>query len=255
MGERTSYAPGTFSWAELVTSDAAAGKDFYSGLFGWGYDDMPIGDGQVYSMAVVDGSNLAALYESDQPPHWNCYVTVASADDAVARAREVGANVMSEPFDVLDAGRMAVLADPQGAVVCVWEARGSIGARLVNAPGALTWCDLLTGDPDGAAEFYAALFGWTTMDIPGAGGYRVVRNGERSNGGIMPFAVAGLPADTPAGWMPYFGHEDTGRAIEQAQSAGGRVVHGPMRVPAGSFAAIADPQGAVFAVSSGQYDD
>ena len=115
MGERTSYAPGTFSWAELVTSDAAAAKSFYSRVFGWEYDDTPIGDGQVYSMALRDGGQVAALYQSDQRPHWNCYVTVTSVDEATARAGERGGKILSEPFDVLDVGRMSVIGDPTGA--------------------------------------------------------------------------------------------------------------------------------------------
>jgi predicted enzyme related to lactoylglutathione lyase len=240
---------------EIHASEPQRLIDFYSGLFGWSYDDVPMGDGQVYSLAVVDGRNVAALYGSEQRPNWTCYVTVAAADDAAARAAELGGKVVSEPFDVFDAGRMAVLEDPQGAVVYVWEARGSIGAQLVNQPGALTWCDLLTGDPDAAAEFYAALFGWTTEEVPGAGGYRVIRNGERSNGGMMPLGLAGLPAETPPSWVPYFGHADTARAVEQAGAAGGRVLAGPTQVPAGTFAVLGDPQGAVFAVLSGQYDD
>ena len=113
MGERTSYPPGTFSWAELATSDADGAKAFYASVFGWEYRDSPIPDGSVYTMATRDGKDVAALYgTSDQPPHWNCYVTVASADDAAARADELGATVVAEPFDVMDAGRMAVIADP-----------------------------------------------------------------------------------------------------------------------------------------------
>src|SRR5919202_6023236 len=103
MGERTSYAPGTFSWAELVTSDAAAAKAFYTSVFGWEYRDNPIPDGSVYSTALRDGKDVAALFASDeQPPHWNCYVTVESVDASAARARELGATVAAEPFDVMD---------------------------------------------------------------------------------------------------------------------------------------------------------
>jgi predicted enzyme related to lactoylglutathione lyase len=159
MGARTSYSPGTFSWAELATSDAAAAKAFYTALFAWEYDDMPVGDGQVYTMSKRDGQVVGALFSSEEPPHWNCYVTVASVDDAAARAAELGATVVSEPFDVMDAGRMAVIADPGGATLCLWEPRGSIGATLVNAPGAMTWNDLVTPDPDAAARFYGDLFG------------------------------------------------------------------------------------------------
>ena len=127
--------PGTFSWAELAASDAGAAKDFYTGLFGWKYDDNPIPDGSVYSIALRDGKRVGALFASEQPPHWNCYVTVASADDAAARAADARRDAAREPFDVLDAGRMAVIADPQGAALCVWEPRATIGAELVNGPG------------------------------------------------------------------------------------------------------------------------
>jgi predicted enzyme related to lactoylglutathione lyase len=255
MGERTSYPPGTFSWAELATSDADAAKSFYATLFGWDYEDNPIGDGQVYSMALRDGKHVAALFGSEEPPHWNCYVTVASVDDATARAGEVGGKVLAEPFDVMDAGRMSVIADPTGAALCLWEPRTNIGASLVNTPGALTWNDLVTPDADAAASFYGSLFGWTTEEMPNAGGYRVIRNGERSNGGIMPLDPDRMGAETPPNWMPYFGHEDVERLVNEIGGVGGQVFNGPMRMAAGTIAVLGDPQGAVFAVWSGQYDD
>ncbi len=253
MGERTSHPPGTFSWAELATSDADGAKTYYSSLFGWEYDDRPVGDGQVYSMALRDGKTAAALFSSDQPPHWNCYVTVASVDDAAARAGELGGTVMAEPFDVLDAGRMAVIADPTGAALCLWEARDNIGAGLVNTPGSMTWNDLVTPDPDSATRFYGALFGWTFEEVPDAGVYRVIRNGERTNGGVMPLDAG--TTGTPPNWMPYFGHDDVDRLVEDGGGPGGRVLNGPIRMPQGSIAVFGDPQGAVFAVWTGEYDD
>ena len=255
MGERTSYAPGTFSWAELATSDAGAAKSFYASLFGWDYEDRQVGEGQVYSMARRDGKDVAALFGSDQPPHWNCYVTVASVEAAAASARTNGAHVMAEPFDVLDAGRMAVIADPSGAALHLWEPRSHIGAALVNTPGAMTGNDLVTPDAEAAATFYGAVFGWTTDEIAGAGGYRVIRNGERSNGGMMPLDVERMGADTPPHWMPYFGHEDVGRVVEEIDALGGRVLSGPMRMPQGTIAILGDPQGAAFAIWTGEYDD
>ena len=124
MGERTSHAPGTLSWTDLATSDPEAAKTFYSALFGWEHEDIPIpeeGGGGTYTMLSKDGKIAAALSASQggMPPHWTSYVTVESADESAARAKELGATVMMEPFDVLDAGRMAVLQDPTGAVFCV----------------------------------------------------------------------------------------------------------------------------------------
>jgi predicted enzyme related to lactoylglutathione lyase len=255
MGERTSYPPGTFSWAELATSDSDGAKSFYSTLFEWDYDDMPIDETQVYSMAKRDGKIVAALFGADEPPHWNCYVTVASVDEATGRAKQLGATVLAEPFDVMEVGRMAVIADPTGAALCLWEPRTNIGAALVNTPGAMTWNDLLTPDAEAAAVFYGELFGWTTEEMPDSGGYRVIRNGERSNGGIMPLDPEGMGANTPPNWMPYFGHEDVERLVKEVDGLGGRVFNGPVHVPAGTFAVLGDPQGAVFAVLTGEYDD
>jgi predicted enzyme related to lactoylglutathione lyase len=249
MGERTSYPPGTFSWAELATSDADAAKAFYTQLFGWEYEDNPVPDDQVYSMARRDGHHVAALFSSDQPPHWNCYVTVTSADETAQAAKDNGGAVMAEPFDVMEVGRMAVIADPAGAALCLWEPRAHIGATLVNTPGSMTWNDLLTPDPEGAAEFYGKLFGWTTEEIPDAGGYRTIRNGDRMNGGIMP------SQDGPPNWLPYFGHDDVERLVGEIESLGGKLYNGPVRMPQGSIAVLGDPQGAVFAVWTGQYED
>jgi uncharacterized protein len=158
---------------------------------------------------------------------------------------------VAEPFDVMDVGRMTVIADPAGAALCLWEPRASIGAELVNTPGALTWNDLVTTDPEGAARFYGDLFGWTTNEIPDAGGYRVITNGERSNGGIMP----AQDPSAPPSWMPYFGHADVDALANEVGDLGGQVLNGPVRMPQGSIVVLADPQGAVFAAWTGQYED
>ena len=261
MGERTSHAPGTFSWVDLSTSDPAGAKRFYGGLLGWTFDDLPVGDGVVYTMCQIDGKNVGAISAQQEqersqgiPPHWNNYVTVEEADASAAKAKELGGNPVVEPFDVLDAGRMSVIADPAGAVLSVWQPRGSIGAELVNVPGALTWNELATSDVDGAKEFYGALFGWGFEDMEGGGmTYTMVRNGERSNGGIRPQSE--MEAGIPPNWAPYFAVERVDDSVAKAGELGGKVLVDPMTVPAGRFAAIADPQGAVFAVFEGDFDD
>src|SRR5437763_4926756 len=139
MGERTNYSNGVFSWTDLGTTDQEAAKQFYSGLFGWEADDRPVGGGVVYSMMKLDGKEVAAISPQPQqqrdagaPPTWNSYITVDSADGALARARELGATVHADAFDVLDVGRMGVVQDPQGAFFLVWEPKTNIGASLVN---------------------------------------------------------------------------------------------------------------------------
>jgi predicted enzyme related to lactoylglutathione lyase len=255
MGTRTSHPAGTFSWADLTTSDAAAAKAFYTAVFGWSYQDNPVPDGSVYSMAERDGHAVAAIAGGDQPPHWNCYVTVDSVDDATARAGVLGATVLAEPFEVMDAGRMSVIADPTGAALCLWEPRGNIGAYLVNTPGAMTWNDLITEDLEAASQFYGQLLGWRTEEMPDAGGYRVIFNGERSNGGMLPLDRERMGPDAPPNWMPYFGHEDVRRLVGEIDGLGGRLLSGPMDMAQGTIAVLSDPQGAVFAVWTGHYDD
>jgi predicted enzyme related to lactoylglutathione lyase len=158
--------------------------------------------------------------------------------------------VLSEPFDVMELERMAVIADPTGAALCLWEARGHIGAALVNAPGAMTWNDLMTPDPDAAGRFYEQLFGWTTEELPDAGGYRVIRNGGRTNGG-----VSRATPEAPPAWIPSFGHEDVDGLLDEVGGHGGRTLEGPLELLGGKIAVLADPQGAVFVVWTGDYDE
>jgi hypothetical protein len=250
MGERTSYAPGTFSWAELVTGDAEAAKDFYTALLRWDYDDQPTGGDQVYSMAKRDGKHVAALYsDPGQPPRWNSYVTVESVDEATAKSSEAGGTELHEPFDVLDVGRMAFIADPTGAAIYLWEPQRHIGAQLVNAPGAMNWNDLITPDPDEAARFYGELFGWTFEEVPDTDGYRVIKNGDRENGGVA------TREDVAPAWIPYFGHEDLERAIAAVPGLGGEVLDGPVKMWGGAFGVFSDPQGALFSLWAGHFDD
>jgi predicted enzyme related to lactoylglutathione lyase len=257
MGTRTEHAPGTFSWVDLATRDGAAAKQFYGALFGWDFEDNEIPEeagGGVYTMCKVGDDTAAAIAPTTQdvPPHWNSYVTVASADDAAAKAGELGANLIMEPFDVAEAGRMAVLADPTGAALAVWEPRDSIGAMRVNDPGCLTWNELHTPDPPKALEFHTALFGWGTEKMDTAEGgpsYTILKLGERSNGGVMD-AQEGEPPN----WLPYFVVEDRDAAAEKAIELGGRDLF-RMEMPQGQIAVLTDPEGAPFGIWAGDTDD
>jgi predicted enzyme related to lactoylglutathione lyase len=255
MGERTSYPPGTFSWVDLQTTDQEAAKGFYADLLGWEYEEIPVGEGATYSMAKLQGHSVAAIggLQNDAfPPHWNCYVTVASADASADRARELGAEIMAPPFDVFDAGRMAAFADPQGAILSVWEPKENIGAGLVNVPGALSWNDLISPDVPASAQFYGDLFDWKIEEIPGAEGqYWSIANGGRPNGGMMP-----MPPGTHPAWNLYFAVDDVDATAARARELGGATIMGPDDVPnGGRFAVIRDPQNAVFSVLTGQLDD
>ena len=256
MGERTSYPSGTFSWVDLATTDVVAAKAFYGDLFGWESEDMPAGDAGTYSMQLKDGREVAGLYElgPEMPeqgtqPHWTSYVTVADVDASATRAEELGGTVVAGPFDVMEAGRMAIVRDPQGAVIGLWQAGRHPGARLVNEAGALSWNDLITPDPHASRRFYSELFGWRIEEVPGSGGYYwSIHNRESANGGLLP--LDGVP---PA-WKAYFATDDLDVAIASVTDAGGSVLMPPREVPAGRFGAVRDPQGAAFSLLEGRLD-
>jgi predicted enzyme related to lactoylglutathione lyase len=256
MGERTSHTPGTFSWTDLATTDTDAAKRFYTALFGWDFDDQPIpGDGGVYTLLRRDGKEVAALFQAQEgmPTAWSSYVTVESADAAATKAADLGGTPMGEAFDVMDAGRMAVIQDPTGAVVSVWEPHRSIGARFVNGPGAITLNQLNTPDPEAAQRFYADLFGWRTEQVAGGDQpYWGIYNGDRLNGGMMR-----LPDDAPAPphWLVYFGSEDVDADAGRIGELGGQIMVPPFDVPGGRILVAQDPQGAVFGLFAGRYDD
>ncbi len=255
MGERERYDPGTFSWAELSTSDVEAAKGFYTGLFGWETEDQPLPDGGSYTIARVGGRDVAGLTPAPpgQPPAWNSYVTVEDAGAAAARAAELGGNVIVEPFDVMEEGRMAVLQDPTGAFFCVWQPGNTIGAGLVNGHGLLSLNQLNTNDSERAIEFYSGLFGWSfdkqpDTEIP----YWGVSVGGRLGAGMML-----LPADAPAPphWLVYFGIDDIDAAAAKIGESGGALLVPKTAVPGGEIVVAQDPQGAVFAFFAGRFDD
>lgn len=269
MGKRTSYEPGTFSWIELSTSDPDAAKGFYGELFGWEADDQELpGDGGVYSMMQIDGENVAAIMKQrdDQaaagvPPNWFSYITVANVDEAAPRAAELGGAVHAEPFDVMDAGRMAVIADPTGAMFGAWEARGSIGATLVNDPGCLTFNELSTTDVDKAQGFYSGLFGWTfdKLEAEGLPPYWGIGHegaAKARNGGMRELAPEQTDAGVPPHWMPYFTVNSVDETVDAATAKGGGVLAPAFDIPTGArIAVLHDPQGAAFAIFQGEVDD
>ena len=252
MPERTEYAPGTPSWIDCQTTDPAAAKSFYGSLFGWTFDDFPIDEanGLFYSMAMKKGKEVAAIAPlgddaaAGVPPHWNSYVTVADVDASAGQVAGAGGNVMAPPFDVMDAGRMAVVADPTGAVILLWQPKNNIGAQLVNEAGTFSWSELLSPDVPKAAEFYNKLFGWEANHMTGAMDYTEFKlNGASVAGGMNP-PMPGIP---PV-WTIYFATDDTDATVEKATSMGGTVFQPPTDIEPGRFAVLADPQGAMFNV-------
>lgn len=253
MPERTKYAPGTPSWTDLQTTDPGAAKSFYAALFDWEFEDLPTGhdaDGNpaFYSMARKNGKDVAAIAPLPMPgvpPHWNTYITVVDVDATAAQVAGAGGTVVMDAFDVMDAGRMALVADPTGAMFCLWTAKNSIGAHLVNEHGTLSWNELMTADVPAAAAFYEKLLGWgaNTQGTPEME-YTEFKLGDRSIGGAMKPPMPGMPSV----WGIYFATDDTDKTAELATANGGTVIQGPMDIEPGRMAVLADPTGAMFSV-------
>ena len=255
MSERTSYEPGVPAWVELSgIPDLEKAIDFYGGLFGW---DVPESENAEqtggYRQAMLRGKPVAGmmpLMGEAQPTVWSTYVSVEDADATAAKVKEAGGTVMVEPMDVMDLGKMAVFVDPAGAVFGIWQPGTFIGAEIVTEPGALSWNELNTRDPEAAKAFYGAVFGWDfeDNDMGEMGTYATLKLGGDMVGGMLDMAGRGVPEEIPAHWQVYFAVENTDATVEQAKQGGGNVMVEPMEVPAGRFSILTDPHGASFAV-------
>jgi predicted enzyme related to lactoylglutathione lyase len=250
------HAPGDFCWIELATTDQNAAIAFYSKLFGWSANNMPIGTEEFYTIFRLEGRDAAAGYtlRSDQsdrrvPSHWNLYVAVENADACAARAAELSGTVFAPPFDVGDAGRMAAMQDPTGAAFCVWQPNKNAGTGITGSHGTLCWADLNTPDRARAGQFYSALFDWQIMkeDEAPEHNYWHIKNGEEFIGGIPP--VAHLQPGAPAHWLAYFTVSDCDKTAAEAKSLGANLYMPPTDFEnVGRISVIADPQGAAFAI-------
>jgi predicted enzyme related to lactoylglutathione lyase len=252
VAEFTKHEPGTFSWTELSTSDFDAGIALYADLFGWevNKEDIP---GGVYATFRVNGKDVAGgspqREEEKQagiPPHWNVYVTVDNAEQTAKQAEAAGGSIVAPAFDVMEFGRMAIIADPTGATFCVWEPKTNIGAQLLGETGALSWSEVMTTDPDEAGTFYSEVFGYTMEPFgPEEQGYKVFMKGDAQIAGMMRNPTEGAPSY----WGIYFTAEDVDKVAEKIKAAGGQVFMGPQDMPeVGRVSVLADPQGAMFGV-------
>jgi predicted enzyme related to lactoylglutathione lyase len=257
MSTLTQHAPGTFCWIELATTDQAGARDFYSKLFGYEVHETPTGPGSTYTIFRLGGRDAAAMHPMDAahyppgtPAHWMTYLAVTSADQAAAKVKESGGNVMAPPFDVMDVGRMAVCADPTGAAFCVWEGKAHAGLGVKDEPGALAWCQLNVPGTAGvkAQSFYPKAFDWTFHETPMGPGmsYTTFLGDGSARGGMMPMPPG---VNAPAHWLVYFAAPNVDATADKAKSLGAQVMVPATDIPGiGRFAVIADPQGAPFAI-------
>jgi predicted enzyme related to lactoylglutathione lyase len=275
MAERDGYIAGVPCWIDTSQPDPEAAVAFYSGLFGWEFENvMPPESGGQYFIGRIRGGDVAAVSPIQQgapaTATWNTYIWVQSADETAAKVAEAGGAALMAPSDVGDAGRMAVFADPEGAVFSVWEARAHKGARVVNEHGSLNFNGLHTFDLASAKAFYGAVFGWETLSLgagemwtlPGYGDHL-----ERDRPGLREeMAAMGAPAgfenvvasviptaagqpDAPPHWDVTFAVDDADAIAERAAELGGKVLVAPFDAPWVRSTVISDPQGASFVAS------
>jgi uncharacterized protein len=275
MSEQDRYIPGVPCWVDTTQPDPDAAVAFYGGVFGWEFEDtMPPGSPGKYYMARIRGEDVAAVSSQMEgaPPTavWNTYVWVESADETAAKVRAAGGRVLAEPFDVGDAGRMAVFADPEGAAFCVWQAKDHRGAAIVNEPGSLNFNNLFTRDLDGAKSFYGSVFGWEILDLGGGFAWALPGYGDfleqRNPGTRKGMADMGAPErfedvvasanpisdeqpDVAPHWGVTFAVDDADAIAARAAELGGRVVVPPFDAPWVRMTIVSDPQGASFTAS------
>lgn len=253
MAEFSSYEPGTFCWVDTGTDDAERAIDFYTGLFGWEADTQTGPDGSPYTMMRKNGKAVAGLYPLGEeqrrtgvPPHWMCYVAVEDAAATLAKVGAAGGNPLGPPMEIPGSGTMGMFMDPTGAMCAVWQAGGHSGAELANEPGSLIWNELVTNDPDAAAAFYGAVFGWShsTQEMP-TGEYHLFSDGEQMRAGMM--RITPEMGEMPPTWSVYLTVEDIEAAAADVAELGGSVEGGIMDIEGvGRMAVTRDVNGAYF---------
>ncbi|MFD9796374.1 VOC family protein [Streptomyces sp. NPDC059070] len=240
-----------------MVPDQQAALDFYCDLFGWQGEIGPPETGG-YSVCLLKGKPVAGIMKAMNPDGtvpdpmpptaWTTYLATDSLDSTLKTVADAGGTVVMGAQDVMELGRMAVVADPTGAVFGLWQAGTFDGAGIVNEHGALIWNELNTGDTAAATQFYGAVLPLTAAptEMPGAEGYIELKVGGRAIGGMMDLAA--LPPGVPPHWMPYFAVDDVDSVQAAAVRAGGSVLAPAFDMAAGRMAVLADPQGGGFSV-------
>jgi uncharacterized protein len=242
---------GNFVWYEHLTHDPKAAIAFYTEVMGW--KTQPFGDAG-YTMWVGSQGPLGGVMKlpdeaakTGAPPHWMGSVMVDDVDATVAQVRSLGGKVYKEPGNIPTVGRLAIIADPQGAAMSVFEPSEAMEKHEIKE-GEVCWNELYTTDPEAALAFYDKVFGWKvlqTMDMGEMGKYRIFGQGETQYGGVMDIPQPQMPPS----WGYYVETADLDAAVARSTSKGAKITVGPIPVPTGGrIAMLTDPQGAVYAL-------
>jgi predicted enzyme related to lactoylglutathione lyase len=249
---------GLFGWVDNTSPNVEASRAFYEGLFGWTSTDTPMPGGPAYTQFYKDGQLVAGLgpmpdemLAAGVPSTWNSYVIVTDADEIAKATEAAGGQVVMPVMDIMTEGRMALISDPSGATLGIWQPLDHQGAELFNEPGSLTWNELQSRDLERAKAFYSDVFGWRWVDgeVPDAeyyvGNLDTKTGDDKSNCGAMPMPDM-VPATVPSMWMVYFAVADCDASVARAQELGATLFFPPMDMGPGRFAGVTDPVGAMF---------
>jgi predicted enzyme related to lactoylglutathione lyase len=253
MPERTSYPNGVPSWVDLASADVDKSVAFYGDLFGWDYAPAgPVEETGGYGMFTLHDklvSGIGPLQNEQQPPVWSTYIAVDDTDATSAMATEAGGQIAVPAMDVMDAGRMAILIDPDGAFVGIWQAARHTGAQLVNEPGTLGWNELQCKDRDVALPFYETVFGHEPDVMSGEfGDYTVLKVGGKVVGGLIQMNEM-WPEGVPPHWHVYFVVADADATATLAKDLGGLVDIEPFDAPGvGRMSMLSDSNGTHFSI-------
>ncbi|MBI2521677.1 MAG: VOC family protein [Bdellovibrio sp.] len=250
MTEITKYEPGTFCWEDLYISDVVKAKSFYQSLFGWKVESMRIGAEPTYSYFSVKGKEVCGFFEINRQektiPHWQTYVSVSNVDESVQIAKVAGGTIIEAPKEISNVGRTAVIQDPTGGILTLWEPGSKIGALVSDLPGTAGWRELNTSNIDVAGKFYSTLFSWDLKpDKFGDMAYVTFKLGTKSVGGMLGHLKEGASTN----WLTYWNVKNCDKSLKKADSLGARILRPTTAVKGvGQFAVLSDPFGAVFAI-------
>jgi uncharacterized protein len=241
--------PGKFAWFELVAKDTKKAQAFYAETLGWKVQPFPMGD-FTYDM-IFAGDTMIGGYaqpKNGQPAHWISYASVEDVDAAAKAATANGGKIVIAPYDAPRVGRMARIADPQGAEISLIKSVTGDAPDTQTAPnGTWVWNELHTTDPTKALAFYESVLGFThrSMDMGPAGTYHIVSRGGVDRGGV----TSHLPGGAQPHWMPYVAVDDPDATIARAKKLGATIPMSPEDIPGvGRFGILQDPTGAIIAL-------
>ncbi len=250
MGTFSRHDINTISWIDLAATDFDRQTAFYQQLMGWdlpAYDDGPY---RVFTMGDVAVGGVMPMTPEmgNMPTVWSVYVCVNDADAVLAEATNLGGSIAQEPFEITDGGRIAVLLDPSGAAICLFEGGAEMGLGAIDEVGAPCWFDCRSRDAAGSVKFYEALFGWTSEAMDGPMDYHVMAHEGRPLCGVLQMTEDVFPPAVPSHWAVSLSVADADAAVAVATEAGGQLMGPVMDTPYGRTANLVDPEGAGFMI-------